>query len=107
MQNNPGKTNMSNAAITKELSELRAQVEELRQAKKPEQTDLQPQADGLPEPGTDSIKKVLADKVGIGDAEDQIQELITALEEEIKDTNPMTMLAVFALGVLIGRLLSK
>lgn len=113
MQNNQGKTKMSNAAIAKELSELRAQVEELRQARKPEQTDLQPQTDGLPEPstipepGADSIKKVLADKAGIGDAEAQIQELITALEEEIKDTNPMTMLVVFALGVLIGRLLPK
>lgn len=113
MQNNPGKTNMSNSAMAKELSELRAQVEKLRQAKKSELTDLQPQADGLPEssaipePGSDSIKKVLADKVGIGDAEDQVQDLISALEEEIKDANPMTMLAVFALGVLIGRLLSK
>lgn len=104
---------MSNAAIAKELSELRAQVEELQQARKSEQKNQQPLTDELPEqstvPGseTDSIQKVLTDKLGIGDAEAQIQEFITALDEEIKDTNPMTMLVVFALGVLIGKLLPK
>lgn len=104
---------MSNAAIAKELSELRAQVEELRQARQPEKNNQHPHPDELPEQstvpesGTDSNQRVLTEKLGMGNAEAEIQDFISALEEEIKDTNPMTMLVVFAFGVLIGRLLPK
>lgn len=113
LQNNQGKISMSNADIAKELSELRAQIEELRLAGKPEQKDQQPQSDEpseqstISDSDTASIQRALAGKMGIGDAEAQIQEFMTALEEDIKDTKPMTMLVVFALGVLIGRLLPK
>lgn len=104
---------MSNAAIAKELSELRAQVEELKLARKSELNNQQSRPDELPDESTvpesdvDSLKEVLTDKLGMEDAEVQIQDFITSLEEEIKDTNPMTMLVVFAFGVLIGRLLPK
>ncbi|MFT5730703.1 MAG: hypothetical protein ACI8PB_004891 [Desulforhopalus sp.] len=104
---------MSNTAIAKELSDLRAQIEELQMARKHEQEDQeaqpheQPEASNVPETDADSIQRVLTDKFGLGDVEDQVQEFITALEEEINDTNPMTMLVVFALGVLVGRLLPK
>lgn len=104
---------MSNTTIAKELSDLRAQVEELQLARKHEQENQgahpheQPEASTVPETDADSIQRVLTDKFGFGDAEDQVQEFIAALEEEINDTNPMTMLVVFALGVLVGRLLPK
>lgn len=104
---------MSNAAIAKELSELRAQIEELQQVQTLDQKNQQSHTDKLseespvPELDTDSISRVLSEKLGMGEAETQIQDFVTALEEEIKDANPMTMLVVFALGVLIGRLLPK
>jgi hypothetical protein len=41
------------------------------------------------------------------DLNSQLTELVEVLEQELKDTNPMTLLIVFALGILIGRLLPK
>lgn len=101
---------MSNAAIAKELSELRAQVEELQLARKHElddRPDNLSEQSNIPENDADSIKRILTDNMGMGNAEVQIQEFVTALEEEISETNPVTMLVVFALGVLVGRLLPK
>ena len=42
-----------------------------------------------------------------GDLNSQLTELVEVLEQELKDTNPMTLLIVFALGILIGRLLPR
>ena len=41
------------------------------------------------------------------DLSSQLEELVEVLEQELKDTNPMTLLIVFALGILIGRLLPR
>ena len=96
---------MNNTAIAEELSELRALVEELRQARKDDQKeDLVQEHEGVT---VESIKKVVTEKLAIGDAETHIHDFVTTLEEDIKDTNPMTILVLFSLGVVVGRLLSK
>ena len=48
-----------------------------------------------------------ADEETSADLSDQIHEFIGGLNQDLKDANPMTLLAVFALGVLMGRMLSK
>jgi hypothetical protein len=38
-----------------------------------------------------------------GDLPGQFQELMDALSKELNETNPITLLAVFALGIFMGR----
>ena len=105
---------MSNNAIQKELEALREQVAELNRARDPElatnhdpdvseasdhmQSPIPLEGGQIPDQDSDGSKM---------DSEKQIQDFIDALEVEIKDTNPMTVLVIFALGVLIGRLLPR
>jgi hypothetical protein len=37
----------------------------------------------------------------------QLKEMVDALDKELKDTNPLILLGVFALGLFVGRLLPK
>lgn len=105
---------MSNSAIQKELEALRAQVAELNRARDAEQannhdSDISEASDQMQSPNSAEGGQI-PDQDSYGskmDFEKQIQEFIDALEEEIKDTNPMTVLVIFALGVLIGRLLPR
>lgn len=105
---------MSNAAITKELEELRVQVAELIRAREADTPSEQQTGAGdstvqtsVHSPESESTDIFKADEENEGDLSSQLQEFVTALEEEIKDTNPMTLLVVFALGILIGRLLPR
>jgi len=105
---------MSNNAIQKELEALRVQVAELNRAR---DTELATNHDPDVSEASDHTQSPIPieggqipDQDGDGskmDFEKQIQEFIDALEVEIKDTNPMTVLVIFALGVLIGRLLPR
>ena len=114
---------MSNAAIAKELAELHALVAELRQVRKEvaelnqtrkaksveaqQSKNASPEQARLSESDRDETEIMPIVDAGKSEIEAQIQEFIDALEEEIKDTNPMTMLVVFALGILIGRFLPR
>jgi len=105
---------MGTNAMQNELEELRAQVAELNRARDaesahrhdPDEREASDQelsngsAEGEQLPALESEGSKM-------DFEQQIQEFIDALEVEIKDTNPMTVLVIFALGVLIGRLLPR
>jgi len=46
-------------------------------------------------------------KAVAGDLSSQLKELLEGFDEELKDTKPTTLLAVFASGIVIGRLLAK
>lgn len=104
---------MTNAAITKELEELREQVARLTRAREDEAPEQQTGVEGgavqetVHTPQNRSNDVLEADAGSEDDISFQIQELVDALEEEIKDTNPMTMLVVFAFGILIGRFLPR
>ena len=105
---------MSNNAIQKELEALRLQVAELSQARDTElahnqHSDVSEASDQIQSPNSTAGRQ-MPDQDGGGskiDIEKQIQDFIDALEVEIKETNPMTVLVIFALGVLIGRLLPR
>ena len=105
---------MSNNAIQKELEALRVQVAELNRARDTEQannhdSDVSEASDQMQSPISAEGGQIpdLDSDGSKMDFEKQIQEFIDALEVEIKDTNPMTVLVIFALGVLIGRLLPR
>jgi ElaB/YqjD/DUF883 family membrane-anchored ribosome-binding protein len=98
---------MTNDSIKQELDDLRAQFDELKAQRdaaaakaKAEEASADQEAEPIPEQLQDEI-------VDEGDLAEQFQELITSLDKELKDTNPTTLIAVFALGVLIGKFLSR
>ncbi len=99
---------MSNSAIQQELEELRAQVAELTQARDIESANIK-SSDKIQSHDSTEEKELLNHEIDGSkiDTEQQIQELIDALEVEIKDTNPVTMLIIFTLGVLLGRFLPR
>jgi cobalamin biosynthesis Mg chelatase CobN len=109
---------MANDEMRDEIEELRAQVAELtaeRKAKEKQQASSSKasakkakesvaQGTASSEPGTDETE---AEKSGEDDLSSQFQELIETIDQELKDANPVTLLVVFALGVLVGRLLPR
>jgi len=51
-----------------------------------------------------SGEETMADEVTTDDLMAQFKELLDSIDKDIKDTKPTTLLIVFALGVLVGRL---
>ncbi len=108
---------MANDEMRDEIEALRAQVAELtaeRKAKEKEQAQASSsqestkesaaQGTASSEPGTDETK---AENSEATDLSSQFQELIDTIDQELKDASPVTVLVVFALGVLVGRLLPR
>ena len=104
---------MSDKALKDELTKLKAQVAELqsaRQAPSPPEPRAQEAVSEKPAPtATEQLNQESVDYEGAEekDVEEQIRDFVSALDQEIKSTNPMTVLVVFSLGVLIGRLLPR
>ena len=88
---------MTNADVHAELLRLRKQVEELAKARKQEKAKAQPEVDDA-EPGPESSEAEHTIKQHIDD-------LMKLLQEEIHDMPALPTLAVFMLGVLVGRYL--
>ncbi len=86
---------MSNADVQKELEQLRKEVAALSTARNQKEPPTTREDDDEP---TDT---------GQGETEHaikgQIEELIKLLQEEIREMPAVTTLAVFALGILMGR----
>ena len=105
---------MSDKAIRDELTRLREQVAELQSARTHTSSSEKNQVpDTTPESQTDTGTEestqniVSSEGAEKQDTEEQIRDFVNALDQEIKSTNPMTVLVVFSLGVLIGRLLPR
>ncbi len=105
---------MSDKAIKDELEKLRKQVADLHSTHAPEISPQENQEMGSDSPkeaiqiaGEADQKNIAAENEEASDAEEKIREFVSALEQEIKSTNPMSVLVVFSLGVLIGRLLPR
>ncbi len=105
---------MSDKAIRDELDKLREQVAELHSTREQveahkdhQKTDSAPTNQAMPP--TEELEQVSipAENEKTQDVEQQIRDFVEALDKEIKSTNPMTVLVVFSLGVLIGRLLPR
>lgn len=105
---------VKNNDIRKEIEQLRNQLDALKQTQNQPNTDIQ-------QPDTEANAVKLETEINsalnalINDIEgsvhldlaDQLKDLIDVLDKEMKASNPMTMLVVFSLGILVGRLLSK
>ncbi len=106
---------MANDEMKSEIEELRAQVAELtaerkakekQQASSSQESEKESVAQGTAsgEPGSGDVD---AAKSEVADLSSQFQELIDTIDQELKDASPVTVLVVFALGVLVGRLLPR
>jgi chromosome segregation ATPase len=100
-----------------EIEELRAQLAELKAERKAGEKDQAPA--GSDQASTsEPVSEVNEANEVIGaegeslkpeetDLTSQFRELFDLIDEELKATNPLTVLVVFALGVLVGRLLPR
>lgn len=105
---------MSDKAIRDELAALREQVAALHSTRPndpsqqeyngPDSAPPKMEVQSAGEAERDSKPNQAEDAEGI---EEQVQEFVSALEQEIKSTNPMTVLVIFSLGILIGRMLPR
>ena len=91
--------------IKNQLAELQAQLEAM-QANHKEKTErestAEPKGDAREQPQESEVEAATVSDLSI-----HIQELIAGLNKELKEANPTILLAVFALGIVVGRLLSK
>ena len=88
----------------KEIEQLRKQLEEMKRereaqqaaaAESEEQPEVALESDSASETtAADSTEDLIA----------QFRDLLDSIDKDIKDTKPTTLLIVFALGVLVGRL---
>jgi hypothetical protein len=86
---------MSTSDVQEELMQLRKEVATLSAARKQKESPTMAEGDDAPT-DTETGETVHAIK-------GQIEELIKLLQDEIRDMPAVTTLAVFALGVLMGR----
>lgn len=91
--------------IKNQLAELQAQLEAMqanRREKTERESTAEPKVDASEQP-----QESEAEAATVSDLSIHIQELIAGLNKELKEANPTILLAVFALGIVVGRLLSK
>ena len=103
---------MGNKKIQKELEELHVKSGDLKKAKASTATSpkARVKSKGLPKPKDVSKPEMTADdseKEMTFDLSAQVKELLDTLDKELKDTNPVILLGVFALGLFVGRLLPR
>jgi hypothetical protein len=100
---------MAKQDLNSEIDELRTQLEEMKKEREAAAAaDEQEDESALPDAGSadeaateDSAEPdALTEKDMVG----QISELLEMIDKDIKDAKPTTLLVVFALGVLVGRL---
>ena len=88
---------MSNAEIRQELEKLREQVAALAAARRRNRTGREPEPDvEEPEAGSEHTEAEHTIR-------QQLEEIIKMFQEEIHDMPAMPTLAVFMLGVIVGR----
>jgi hypothetical protein len=88
---------MSVSDVQKELDQLRKEVAALSAARK--------QKEATSAQNNDNASSDAEEDDAGHEIKGQIEELIKLLQDEIRDMPALTALAVFALGVLMGRLL--
>ena len=104
---------MANNDIQNEIELLRAQLDEMKRereveqaattAELEEQAEEQPKVEAVLDPAsaTAGVDSAVAES---NDLAAQFKELLESIDKDIKDTKPTTLLVVFALGVIVGRL---
>ncbi|NOR80534.1 MAG: hypothetical protein GQ529_06820 [Methyloprofundus sp.] len=103
----------NNNDIRKEMEQLRHQLDTLKQAQQESDSDTAAQDNSTHtevleiSTAANNAADVNTENAGESDLAGQFQELMEVLDKEIKDSDPITMLVVFSLGVLVGRLLPR
>lgn len=99
---------MSNKDLQLEIELLQAQLDEIKNKREAEPAEPEPE---IEEPavkssttGTSSAESAADDESIAEDLLVQFREMLDSIDKDIKDTKPSTLLIVFALGVLVGRL---
>lgn len=99
---------MANEDLRAEIELMRKQLEELQKER-----EAETKPSDVVEPEQPAVSQVLgeageatasATDVKGEDLVAQLKELLDSIDKDIKDTKPTTLLLVFALGVLVGRL---
>ena len=86
---------MRTSEVQRELEQLRKEVAALSAARKPGEPPIAPEEDNAPSTaGPEEPEHAI---------KGQIEELIKVLQEEVRGMPAVTTLAVFALGILMGR----
>jgi hypothetical protein len=99
--------------MLKEIEELKAQLDQLKaQSEKKNQEQSggnRPDQDDEHHTGAQENTRASSETCPCPDIDigQKIQELIKTVDEELKEASPITVLVVFAVGVLMGRLLPK
>jgi len=103
---------MANEEPNAEIEQLREQLAALKREREAAERSNEPETDEKPDvesveeqesaaAGDDIIAAV--DEIS-DDVVAQFKEFVDALDEDLRNTRPSTLLIVFALGILIGRL---
>lgn len=96
---------MANDDLKNEIKLLHKQLEEMKKEREAEQAAAAPGTGEQPEAAPESVS---ASETGAADGAEnlieQFKALLESIDQDIKDTKPTTLLVVFALGVLVGRL---
>ena len=85
-----------------EILELKKQMEELMA----QQAANKEKAESAPEE-KEKTTTVAEDESEFSEIKDKIEEFADLLQQELKQIPTMTAVAIFALGVLMGRIISK
>ena len=94
---------MTSDETARELEKLRADVAALSDARREAATTPAEPPPEVAEPATDEA--VLSDLGVTDEQKTQLEELGDLLQAEIRDLPTITCLAVFSLGILMGRLM--
>lgn len=99
---------MANKDLQLEIELLQAQLDEIKNKREAKPAEPEPK---IEEPtvdssttGTTSAESAAGDESMTEDLLVQFREMLDSIDKDIKDTKPSTLLIVFALGVLVGRL---
>ena len=87
---------MTNAEVHEELLQLRKQVAALAESRRRQNAKAAHDREDAEEPGNDASEQTIRD---------QIEELTRLFQDEIREMPALPTLAVFMLGVLVGRYL--
>ncbi|MFW2440359.1 MAG: hypothetical protein ACN4GR_13420 [Arenicellales bacterium] len=99
---------MANEDLQQEIELLRQQLDAIKSKQESPPPAVEPgveeQAAEQLETAPPTDETTVADDITADDLMAQFKELLDSIDKDIKDTKPTTLLIVFALGVLVGRL---
>jgi hypothetical protein len=99
---------MANEDLQLEIELLQAQLDEIKNAREaepdePESDTEEPPVESSQTESSSAEPAAVDESIG-DDLLVQFREMLDSIDKDIKDTKPSTLLIVFTLGVLVGRL---